>query len=471
MTTSTAGRTTGWSRRDLLRFGGLATLGAAAAPTLASCAGEDGAGGGGAGGGEELQFMYWGSTLEQKAVEKMLRQFGEQSKGAAATPLYTPQQYATKLNTFVASNRQPDVAYAGAGEVYRFAEQGKLINLYPYLDKYPELASRLPYTYYWYGKDKLAATQTANEVVLLWSNSEAFDEAGVDSPPTEADKAWTWDQLVDVAYKLTIDQNGKHPDESGFDAKGIRQFGISPNWANLGWYPLLQSNGGDFVDESGTTYTLNSPEGVEVFQNLQDLIYEHRVAPSPAQLATGGSAVPTTPRLLQTRRVAMAIDGQWLLLDMAQSKFPFGIGVLPKYQEPLTLGLAAGTIAFKGQGRDEEAVELYMFHNDPRYVDLYKEGLWMPLEEKYYTEQDAIDSWTKNDVHPPEFRTAVVDYTLNNSVPIFDQRIKNIDKIATVLTPALQQIQTGKKKAKEVLDALGPKVEPLLQGWHPTQSL
>ena len=460
----------GWSRREMLRLGGLAALGGAAAPALAACAGKD------AGGGEseELQFMFWGSTLEQKAINAMLAEFKDHAKAAGGNvqPLYTPgPEYNTKLNTLVASKRAPDLAYLGGGALYRLAEQGKLINLYPYLKKYPELADRLPYTYYWYGKNKLAGTQTANEVMLLWYNKQAFDEAGVDYPPAEADKAWTWDQLLEASYKLTVDQEGRHPDEPDFDAKAVRQFGIAPNWNSFGWYPLVASNGGEAVDETGKNFVLNGEAGVQVLQNLQDLTYKHRVAPTPAQLATGGAAVPTTPRLLQTRRIGMAIDGQWLLLDMAQSDLDYGIAVLPKYQEPLTVGFAAGTIAFTGNGRDDEAVELYMFHNDPRYVDLYKSGLWMPLENKYYTDPAAIDSWTDNDSHPPEFRTAVLDYTLNHSVRQYDQNLKNSDNIGEIMTPALQQIQNGKKSAKEVLDALKPNIDKLLQGYYPTQEL
>jgi len=448
-------------RRDLLRLGGLTAVGLAA-PGLTGCGG----GGGGSGGDDELQFMYWGSSFEQKAVEAMLKQF-EERHGIPVRPLYTPREYETKLNTLVASNRVPDVAYMGAGMAYRLAEQGKLINLYPYLDTYPELANRLPYTYYWYDKDVLLGTQTANEVILLWYNKQTFAEAGVEPPPAEAAKAWSWDDLVEAADRLTFDQEGRRPSEPGFDATRVRQFGIAANFNTYGWYPLVRSNGGDFVDETGTKYVLNSPEAVEVFQKLQDLMYEHRVAPTPAQM---GNNAPTTTVQLQTRRIAMAIDGQWVLLDMAESDLDYGIGVLPSFQEPLTIGFAAATVAFTGD-HDDQTVELYMFHNDPRYVDLYAKGLWMPLEEKYYRDEEAIKSWIDNDAHPPEYRTAVVDYTLHHSVPIFDQRLKNIDAISEVLTPAIQQIQTGKAKAKEVLDALKPKVEPLLQGWHHTQEL
>jgi multiple sugar transport system substrate-binding protein len=461
--TSGGVRRPGPSRRDVLRMGGLGALGALGTAALAGCADNGGSGGGDV----ALQFMYWGSSFEQKAVEKMLAAYEDRAEGTSVEALYTPQEYETKINTLVASNRVPNVAYMDSGMAYRLADQGKLINFFPYLKKYPDLANRLPYTYYWYGKNKLLGTQTANEVILLWYNKQTFTDAGVDVPPAEAASAWPWDTLVENADRLTLDQSGKRPSESGFNPKQVRQFGLSANFNNYGWYPLVRSNGGDFCDETGTKYVLNSPEAVEVFQNLQDLMYEHRVAPTPAQ--TGNNA-PTTTVQLQTKRIAMAIDGQWVLLDMAQSDLDYGIGVLPKFVEPTTIGFAAASVAFTGD-HDDETVELYMFHNDPRYVDLYKDGLWMPLEEKYYSEPEAIDSWTKNDSHPPEFRTAVVDYTLNNSVPMFDQRLKNIDAIAEVLTPAIQQIQTGKAKAQEVLDALQSKVEPLLEGWYPTQEL
>jgi multiple sugar transport system substrate-binding protein len=457
-----------FNRRDLLRLGGLAAAGAAASGLSACADTGPGSASQGAGGSKQLQFMYWGSAFEQKAVNKMLQQFEQRNKGLTVRPVYTPNEYETKLNTLVASKKTPDVAYLGGGMVFRLAEQGKLINLYPYLDRYPDLASRLPYTYYWYGKDKLAGTQTANEVMLLWYNKKVLQDAGVETPPAEAGKAWTWDQIVENAEKLTFDQNGKRPSESGFDPKQIRQFGFSANWNEYGWYPLIRSNGGDFVDETGTKYTLDSPECVQVFQDLQDLIYQHHVCPTPAQI---GNNAPTTTVQLQTKRIAMAIDGQWVLLDMAESDVDYGIGVLPKYQDPLTIGFAAATIAFKGNGHDEETVELYAFHNDPRYVDLYKSGLWMPLSKKYYTDRAAIDSWTKNDAHPPEFRTAVVDYTLNHSVPEIGQTMKNMDAISEVLTPAIQQIQTGKAKAKDVLTALKSKVQPLLQGRYPSQEL
>ncbi|WP_049567382.1 extracellular solute-binding protein [Nonomuraea sp. SBT364] len=452
-------------RRDLLKMSGLAALGAAAA----ACGG-----GGGSEAAARLQFMFWGSAFEKKAVEKMLRQFAERNPGIEVEPLFTPDEYDVKLNTLVAGGRVPHVGYVPMAMSFRLAEQGKLVNLFPYLTKYPQLAGYLPDAYLWYGPDKMHGTATANEIELLWYSKAAIAEAGIAPPPATAASAWTWDQLVENAYKLTVDQNGRHPDESGFDPGQVRQFGISSSITyGAAWYGFLRGNGGDFADGTGRRCLLDAPEAVEVFQNLQDLIYEHRVMPGPGQLAATGDDVPGTNILLKTKRVAMVVDGHWSLLDMNESKAGYGIGVLPRYAEPYTASQVAGaTSVFAGTGHEQEAVELFAFHNDPRYVDLFAQGLWMPQEKKYYEDQAAIDSWTKNAGHPPEFRTAVVDYARDHGVPDFRNRVRNLAAIsADVLTPALQEIESGKRPAGEILKAAAPRITGMLQGWHHTQAL
>lgn len=455
-------------RRDLFRMGGLTALGAAAA----ACGG--GGGGAGAPGAVELQFMYWGSTFEQKAVNKMLQAFERSKPGRKVKPLFTPDEYDVKLNTLVAGGRVPDVGYVPMAMSFRLGEQGKLVNLFPYLKKYPQLAGYLPDAYLWSGQDNLHGVATANEIELLWYSKSAVAEAGIALPPADAANAWTWDQLVENAYKLTVDQNGRHPDESGFDPKQVRQFGISSSITyGAAWYGFLRGNGGDIADEQGRKCLLDAPEAIEVFQNLQDLVYKHRVAPGPGQLAATGDDVPGTNILLKTKRVAMVVDGHWSLLDMNESKVDYGIGVLPKYGEPFTASQVAGASAvFAGTKHVEEAVELFAFHIDPRYVDLYQQGLWMPQEKKYYEDQAAIDSWTKNAAHPQEFRTAVVDYARDHGVPDFRNRLKNLSAISSdLLTPALQELETGKRSAAEVLKEVAPKITAQLQGWHHTQEL
>lgn len=453
------------SRRDLLRMGGVAAT-AAVVPGLASCGGGDG----GAESGASLQFMYWGSAFEKTAIQKMLDEFEAKNDGVQVQAIHVPGDYDTKVNTMVASNTMPDVAYMSAPTAYRLADQGKVRNIYSYIKKYPQLADRSPENFFWYGDKQTCGTPGASEITLLWYNKDIFADAGVEVPPAEAGNAWSWDELVETADKLTFDQSGKRPSEAGFDRGKVRQFGLSaPLSTQWTWYPLIRSNGGNIVDETGKKYTLNSPECVEVFQNLQDLIYKHRVAPSPAQVGGNeGSSAPTTTVQLQTRRVAMAVDGQWVLLDMAKSDLKYGIGVLPSYQEPTTMQAGSCRILSAGTKSLDEAIELYVFSVDGQNSDLFQQGLWMPVETKYYDDIQSINSWIKNPAHPPEYKTAAVDYRINNSVRDFTQLLRNVPSIQEVLTPAMQQIETGKAPAKEVLDALQDRMEPLLQGWYPT---
>lgn len=452
-------------RRGFLQRGGAAALAAAA-----GTGGLVGCGSSGASAGAELSFMYWGSAFEKKAIDDMLTKFADDSESdVEIEPMYIPvSNYSTKMSSVVAANTPPDLAYISPSQMYDYAQKDLILNLYPYLDKYPALRDRLPSSYFWYGKDKLAANQLAMGVQILYYNTEAFEAAGVDPVPFTADTAWSWDDYVQAADRLTIDDQGRHPSESGYDPGRVKQFGTIAPAGGAPLFSMLRSNGADVVSEDGKQFALDSSEALTVLQNVQDLIYKHRVAPTPAQL---GKNAPTTSVQLQTKRVAMIIDGNWTMLDLMESKVPFGVGVLPKYQESVTgTGGSAGAI-FAQTKHPEEAIELYLYYNDPAHVDLFKDGLWAPLQKNYYTDQDLIDKWVIKDKYPPNFQTAVVDTTLNNGVTNWDQQMKNSDKIGQVYNPALEELGAGKKQAAEVVKALKPKMQPLLMGKWPSQEL
>ncbi|MCJ8007438.1 ABC transporter substrate-binding protein [Lederbergia wuyishanensis] len=409
-----------------------------------------------------LKFMYWGSVFEKQAVEKMVKSFEEKNPNIKIDAQHVPNDYGTKINTLMASGDLPDVAYLGEGLALKWAEEGKVMDVTQYMLEYDELKNRIPETFYYFDKGKTIGTNTAGEIMSLFYNKDLFAEQGVDLPPADAQNAWDWASFVETAQKLTLDNQGRNALSPDFDAKNIAQYGISfPTWW-AGWYPFLLSNGGAITNEDGTKYTLNSPEAVEVFQNLQDLMYKYHVAPTPTQKEN----MPATSVLLQTKKVAMVIDGHWNILDFGESKLNYGIGVLPKYKEAKSVIFGAPTVIFADTKHPDEAMKFYLFHNNPEEVDLFAKGLWMPLEEKYYTEQEYIDSWTNNEVHPPEFKEAVVDYTMNNIEPGPSYSLKNFVEIDPAIGAGLDPIWLGKKSAKDALDELEKSVQPLLQGLY-----
>lgn len=411
-----------------------------------------------------LTFMFWGSPQEKAAVDAMVLAFEEAYPNIDVTTQHVPDGYDEKIATMLASGTEPDVAYLGEAIALQWASEDKLLDLTNYFLSDPEAANRLPATYYNYGSGKTLGTNTAGEIGLLFYNKDIFDQAGQSYPPADGATAWNWDEFVEAAKKVTFDVNGNDATSPDFDPENIETFGISfPRWW-LGYVPFIYSNGGEFASEDGMQLLLNSPESVEVLQNLQDLIYVHHVAPTPAQ----SEALPASEVMMETGKVAMAIEGHWKILDYSQMEVGWGIGVLPKYDTSLTMMLGAPTVIFASTEHPEEAFEFYKYHNSLEAVDLFRKGLWMPLQADYYTDEAKIKEWIEGEpgVYPPESRTAVVDYALNYTPiqpPVY--WLKNYFQIMSeAVDPAMELLWTGEATAQEAADQAVRDAESLMQG-------
>ncbi|MFC5449080.1 ABC transporter substrate-binding protein [Paenibacillus aestuarii] len=408
----------------------------------------------------ELVFTFWGSNYEKQAVEKMVDSFNSSHPNIHVTSQHIPVDYEMKMNTRMATHELPDVAYLDTPLALKWGKEGKLLNFTPYLNQFPEFKDRLPQSKLYPEPGNFIGTTIAGDDYNLFYNKDLFKEAGQDLPPSKVEKAWSWDQFIEVAQKMTKDKNGKHPNEAGFDENNIVQYGFDFPRDFHGWFPYLRSNGSDIASEDGKTYTMNSPQAVEVIQSLQDLIYKYHVSPTPMEKKNS----PDVSVQLQTKKIAMVHAGAWSLLDLASLKFNFGVGVLPKFKDPKTGFFGAGAVIFATTKHPKEALEFYTYYNDPAQVNLYSEGLWMPIVDKYYKDTKSIDSWANNSAHPSEFKTAAVDYMLKYGEPTPNLTLINYLEIQNQINPALDQVWLNKRSAKEVLDELKDKVQPLLQG-------
>jgi len=61
-------------------------------------------------------------------------------------------------------------------------------------------------------------------ILTLLYNPEYFKAAGVE--PATPENPWTWDQLFENAKLLTVDKNGKHVGEEGFDKNNVAHWGL-----------------------------------------------------------------------------------------------------------------------------------------------------------------------------------------------------------------------------------------------------
>ena len=412
-----------------------------------------------------LKFTYWGSPIEKKAVVDSIKNFEEHYDWIKVDAQHIPNaDYITKVTTMVAGGEAPDVAYLFETHALMWAEEGKLSNIEEFLAKDPDLNKEdfLPNVWYNWAPGKTLGTNTACEAFAIFYNKDMFEAAGVELPPTKAENAWTWDEFVHVAKQLTIDRNGKNALDPEFDPQNIKQYGAYfPTWWGP-WMSMVYSNGGDYISADGSKFTLNEPAATEAIQKMADLINVHHVAPSPAQ----ASSLPAPAVALQSKLVAMDIDGQWILLDLGKGNFNFGVGVLPKMKKSVTLVLGSPTVIFKSTKHPKESWLLLKWLANPESsLDLQAGGLWMPLMKAWYTEPELIAKWAKdNPAHPEGYIDAVLKQTLENGVPGLGYYVKNFGKIDVIVSPALDQVWRGEKTAEEALNEIADKAQAEVKG-------
>ncbi|MBV9672252.1 MAG: extracellular solute-binding protein, partial [Verrucomicrobia bacterium] len=342
---------------------------------------------------------------------------------------------------------------------------GKLLDLREFFAKQPAEQALIENTYYRFDQGKkVIGTGLATGVVLLYFNKDIFDKAGIPYPPAAADQAWTWDKFVEVSKKLTRDRSGNNATSPKFEPTKIDTYALAFPQSWWGYMALIYSNEGKIASDDGTTLLLNQAPDVQVLQALQNYIVTDHLSPKPTQ----NQNLPASDILMETGKVAMGIDGMWKVLDYSKLKLHWGVAALPYFKKPITILLSAPKVIFAATKHPNEAFEFYQYISDPQQVDLFKDGLWAPLQKRYFTDPKLLASWldAKPGVYPRESKDVIVDYTLNHVAPQPPVYwLKNVQQIMNeAVTPALDEIWNGKLNAQQAMDEAVRKAKPLMQG-------
>ena len=362
-----------------------------------------------------LVFSCWETGVGKEVITSAIERFEEENKGIHVEIMFIPAEYQIKMTAMSVSDTLPDIGYFTESSVLLWAQNKKLMDLSAMFEQ-EELQGKLDMVKFVDENGKVVAASVANEIAMLFYNKDLFDQAGLAYPPTRAEDAWTWDEFVEVAKKLTKDRNGNTGDSPAFDSSRIATYGVNLYQNNLIFETLMWSNGGGIVDYNTEEILLNSDATIEVLQAIQDLIYVHHASPTPVMQGT----LPTISSSLTAGTVAMCIDMQnnLILLDKAAKDegLNYGVGVLPKFKEPVSVNGGSPIVIFESTEHPEEAKKLFSYLMNPENMTpLLNNGLWMPNETKWYTDEEYINRWL-SDVHPEEYRSAVIDYTLSGAV-------------------------------------------------------
>jgi multiple sugar transport system substrate-binding protein len=169
---------------------------------------------------------------------------------------------------------------------------------------------------------------------LLYYNPKLLEEAGV-APPAPG-SAWTWEELLDNAKKLTIDANGKHLGEEGFDPDNVVQWGYMPR---LDDNKLWEEASLFAMQASGKPMIRKGPDGVwDIFFDEEAMpvlrtyfsVIEEGVTPETAIGLTGDSQ----DELFVQGQAAIVFRG-YFNIGVLQDRYPdFEFEVMPTPMQP-----------------------------------------------------------------------------------------------------------------------------------------
>lgn len=277
---------TGAPRRGVTRRAVLAgALGVGAVALLGACGGVGGSGPTGVpkpASGPVTVTAYIELTGDQMA--SFTKQIGDPYHRAhpnvTVEPIPQPQSSTQdvmqKLTTLIAGGTPPDISEGPSYASYLvgngFADDSTLDGLvkrdhYP-TDQYnPKNFAQL--AVYQNHVVSMPWKLGGNSLVIL-CNANLFQAAGVPLPSTDLAKAWSWDDWVQAAEKLT-----KRTGDT------VTQFGHNGLAWTIGSWPLVWQT--DWVSADLKTATCDSPAMVDCYTRLQDLYYKSRVVPLPGQ--------------------------------------------------------------------------------------------------------------------------------------------------------------------------------------------
>ena len=254
---------------------------------------------------EPVTLEFWGGWTgpDGEIMAQLVEQWNEEHPDIQVN--LTVQQWSPLFDAFLVSasaGESPDILAMHPQEMPQFAVQGLLTPLDELIegleainpDNYPASAWT-PNIY----DGQLYASPLDLHMHGLFYNVDLLAEAGFDAPPA------TGEELLEMGRLLTVDANGLHPGDDGFDAENVVQYAINMHTnhhAFFQWWSLYNQLGGELISEDGTECVMDLEKATQAWQFLQDLVYAHGIAPQgqtdyPADFLSG--------------RTAMLVDGPW----------------------------------------------------------------------------------------------------------------------------------------------------------------
>ncbi|MFB7210673.1 extracellular solute-binding protein [Streptomyces sp. NPDC056255] len=282
-------------------------------------------------------------------------------------------------------------------------------------------------------KDKTYAVPQVIDSMGIFYNKKIFKEAGVEVPKTV-------DELKTVSKKIK-DKTGK---------TGMYLRGDDAYW----FLSFLYGEGGDMVDASTKSVTIDNPAGVKAMKVVKDLV------DSGAAKTDATDGWENMQASFKDGKVAMMINGPWAVADTYAGK---------EFKDKANLGIAPVPAGSAAQGAPQGGHNLAVYAGsknlDASYAfvdymtsaetqaEVTKELSLLPTRTSAYARQDVVDNEIVG-FFKPVVETAVERPWIPETGSLFAPLVTEYTKVLT-----------GQTTPEKATKTTGDSYRKLLKGW------
>lgn len=369
-------------------------------------------------------LTVWAMGAEGEKLPELLKGFQEQNPDVTVEVTPVPWDSAhDKFTSAIAAGTAPDVAQVGSTWMAEFVGLNALESTPEELatdDYFPGALESVTVDGTVYGVPWYVETR------VVYYRKDLAEKAGITEPPTD------WEGLVALAQAL--------------QKKADAEWGISLQPGGTGsWQtvmPLIWSNGGNVVDETGTEFTFESGQNEEALAYYQSYFTDGLADPAPAD--------GTTEQDFVSGRVPMFISGPWMMSaveSVGGEGFAdkYGVFTMPVKETSSSFLGGANLGVFQGTKNRDAAWKLVQYLSTPEVqVEWFGLSTDLPALQQGW-EDETVASNEKFEVFRTQLDTALappVVATWEQVAASFDAQIEQVCKNDLAPADALAATQS-----------------------------
>jgi len=267
----------------------------------------------------ELRWMLTAGDNELKAFQSIADAFNNNQNSIKVTLEPVPgaiSDYHNKLLATVAGGNPPDFVRLGEDGVRLFKEKNQLLDLKDYvsndlnLDEYTKMVVSTK------GEDgSIYSIPMGGQLDVIFINKDLFEKNGLPLPPLSWKDAWTWEQVLESAAKITTGEGNSKIFGFAGDFMAVPQYRLDM---------LAHTNGASIFDNTTNQFNVKDPKLVTVLEYVEKMIKDG-TTPTNAQAKAVSNLT-----MFKEGKLGIMQAGTWLTGSLSDLPFSVGFAPLPK---------------------------------------------------------------------------------------------------------------------------------------------